>query len=48
MSQEVLRAPAHWPADLVQRAVEHIERRMLSGLSTVAEVAGTNSWFEDD
>lgn len=46
--EEVLTAPANWPADLVQRAVEHVEKRMLSGLSIVADVAGTNSWFEDD
>jgi hypothetical protein len=45
--EEVLKAPAHWPADLVQRAVEHVEKRMLTGLGTVAEVASANSWFED-
>ena len=46
--EEVLTAPANWPADLVQRAVEHVEKRMLSGLTIVAAVAETNSWFEDD
>lgn len=46
--EEVLKAPADWPADLVQRAVEQVESRMLTGLSTVAGVASTNGWFEGD
>lgn len=46
--EQVLKAPADWPADLVQRALEHVEKRMLAGLSTVAGVAATNAWFEDD
>lgn len=46
--EAVLKVPADWPADLVQRAVQHVEKRMLSGLSTMAEVAATNSWFEGD
>lgn len=48
LPEEVLKAPADWPADLVQRAVEHIEERMLSGLGTVAEVASANAWFDAD
>lgn len=46
--EEVLKAPADWPAHLVQRAVEQVEKRMLTGLSTVAGVASTNAWFEGD
>jgi hypothetical protein len=48
LAEEVLKAPADWPADLVQRAVEHVEKRMLSRLDTMAEVASANSWFDAD
>lgn len=43
----VLKAPADWPADLVQRAVEYVEKRLLNELSTVAELASAQSWFDD-
>lgn len=45
-SEEVLANPAEWPSDLVQRAVEHVEKRMLSGLQSIGEVAVVDSWFE--
>lgn len=47
-SKEVLARPSDWPPDLVQRAVEHIERRLLSQLGTLAEVARSDSWFDND
>lgn len=46
-TEEVLANPAEWPGDLVQRAVEHVEKGMLGGLRAVGDVASANSWFDD-
>jgi hypothetical protein len=46
-TEEVLATPAEWPGDLVQRAVGNVEKRMLSGLRAVGDVASANSWFDD-
>ncbi|GGB22118.1 hypothetical protein GCM10011492_09980 [Flexivirga endophytica] len=48
LPEEVLSAPADWPSDLVHRAVEHVENRILRAQSTLADVASANSWFESD
>lgn len=47
LASEVLNAPHEWPADLVQRAVESVEARMLASLSPLRQAAETENWFED-
>lgn len=44
---EVLADPAAWPGDLVQRAVEQVEERMLADLKPLADVADDESWFAE-
>lgn len=48
LSNEILTRPSEWPSDLVQRAVQHVEKRMLSQVGTLAEVARANAWFDGD
>jgi len=45
LAEKVLRQPHDWPGDLVQRAVENVEDRMLSPLEPVAAVARRENWF---
>lgn len=47
LAEKVLRQPHDWPGDLVQRAVENIEDRMLSPLEPVALVARRENWFRE-
>lgn len=44
-AEGVLRAPQEWPSDLVQRAVEKTEERMLSGLGHLRQIAERDRWF---
>lgn len=44
-AEEVLRNPHEWPGDLVQRAVEAVEDRMLVGLAPIGQVADADKWF---
>ena len=45
LAERVLRQPEEWPGDLVQRAVENVEQRMLSAVAPVAFVAHQENWF---
>ncbi|UGT59856.1 hypothetical protein [Nocardia asteroides] len=45
VADEVLRRPQEWPSDLVQRAVEVIEDRVLAELTPIAQVAEADNWF---
>ncbi|NMM91901.1 hypothetical protein B2J88_47805 [Rhodococcus sp. SRB_17] len=45
LAEGVLRAPQEWPSDLVQRAVEKTEERMLSSLGPLRHEAERDSWF---
>ncbi|MGW1741258.1 hypothetical protein ACWCPQ_20915 [Nocardia sp. NPDC001965] len=45
VADEALRRPYEWPSDLVQRAVENIEDRVLKGLAPIAQVAEADNWF---
>ncbi|UNB52864.1 NACHT domain-containing NTPase [Mycolicibacterium sp. YH-1] len=45
LAEKVLRQPHDWPGDLVQRAVENVEERMLSAIEPVAVVARHENWF---
>ena len=46
LAQQVLEHPHQWPSDLVQRAVEKVEDRILTGLPSIAQVADTEKWFD--
>ncbi|WBB77709.1 hypothetical protein O7606_15670 [Micromonospora sp. WMMD882] len=43
---EILRSPYEWPADVVQRAVEHFAERMAT-VEPISSLAARNSWFQD-
>ncbi|WP_124390603.1 NACHT domain-containing NTPase [Rhodococcus wratislaviensis] len=43
---EILQDPSQWPGDLVQRAVENVEVRMLANLTPLSKVAEDHSWFD--
>ncbi len=43
---EILDEPEQWPGDIMQRAVEGIEKHMTKGLVALATVADTNRWFD--
>ncbi|WP_157900620.1 NACHT domain-containing protein [Mycobacterium rhizamassiliense] len=47
LAERVLKRPHEWPGDLVQRAVESVEDRMLSPLDPVSVVAGHENWFAE-
>ncbi|MCC5578219.1 HNH endonuclease [Microtetraspora sp. AC03309] len=47
LPDEVLRAPAAWPGDLVQRAVEEVEGRMTAYRQPIASVASADEWFQE-
>lgn len=48
MPDEVLRTPAEWPGDLVQRAVETVEGRMTAGRQPLAAIANADRWFQEN
>lgn len=48
VADEVLASPSAWPGDLVQRAVEAVEERMLADLKPLADLADDGNWFADD
>ncbi|MEU9510899.1 hypothetical protein AB0D32_32005 [Micromonospora sp. NPDC048170] len=43
---EILRSPSDWPADVVQRAVEHFAERMAT-VEPISSLAARNNWFQD-
>jgi len=45
LAQDVLRSPHQWPSDLVQRAVEKVEERLLASLPPITQVAQNEKWF---
>jgi hypothetical protein len=45
LAEKVLQRPEEWPGDLVQRAVESVEDRMLTSLEPVSRIADRESWF---
>lgn len=47
LAADILRSPHEWPGDLVQRAVEKVELRMLSTLTPLSQVAAEKCWFND-
>nr|MDT0664755.1 hypothetical protein [Micromonospora sp. DSM 115978] len=47
VADEVLRDPAEWPGDLVQRAVEEIEVRISAGARSIAALAASDNWFQE-
>lgn len=47
LAEQMLKDPGEWPGDLVQRAVQKIEARMLAGLPAISEVAASDGWFSE-
>ena len=45
VAEVLLKNPEAWPGALVQRAVEHVEERMLADLKPIAVVAEEDDWF---
>lgn len=47
LAEKVLEQPQDWPGDLVQRAVENVEERILSAVEPVALIAKRENWFAE-
>lgn len=47
LAEKVLEQPQDWPGDLVQRAVENVEERILSAVEPVALIAERENWFAE-
>ncbi|WP_131806499.1 NACHT domain-containing protein [Mycobacteroides abscessus] len=47
LAEQVLTDPHEWPSDLVQRAVQVLEEKMLTSLKNVATTAQREDWFQE-